>query len=310
MMRVRGIFPRIAAVCPLASESVSPPVRWTGLTRVSHHPQRMRSMKPASLLGVVALLIPLHEGGSLVAQAAPTAQSATRPLVVLAPGLPAVASFIGFAADVPPVRVPEGFTPLFNGVDLTGWHVSSTARHGNTPDFRVVHGMIIGAQHPLGSGGLLVSDRAYGNFELYMEVKPDWGADGGIFFRTTESGVAYQITVDYRERGSIGRVIGEGGVPTPGGPQPAEAIAAHPGLRTWRRDDWNSIRVRVEGDIPHVTVWINDQLVTDFTDSVNRAVGAMTEGPIALQVHGGTMFWPAGGFSRWRNIGIRELSRP
>ena len=29
-----------------------------------------------------------------------------------------------------------------------------------------------------------------------MEVKPDWGNDSGIFFRTTETGAAYQITLD------------------------------------------------------------------------------------------------------------------
>ena len=79
---------------------------------------------------------------------------------------------------------------------MTGWHVSKTARHGVQPDYHVAHGMILGTQRPLGSGGLLITDRKYRNFELYMEVKPDWGNDSGFFFRTTETGAAYQITMD------------------------------------------------------------------------------------------------------------------
>ena len=39
-------------------------------------------------------------------------------------------------------KIPEGFTPIFNGVDLTGWHVSKTNHHGTTPEFRVVHGVL------------------------------------------------------------------------------------------------------------------------------------------------------------------------
>ena len=30
-----------------------------------------------------------------------------------------------------------------------------------------------------------------------MEVKPDWGCDSGLFLRSSESGEAYQVTLDY-----------------------------------------------------------------------------------------------------------------
>ena len=33
-------------------------------------------------------------------------------------------------APDPGPRIPDGFTPIFNGVDLTGWHVSRTNHHG------------------------------------------------------------------------------------------------------------------------------------------------------------------------------------
>ena len=63
----------------------------------------------------------------------------------------------------------------------------------------------------------------------------------------------------------------------------------------------------MEGAAPKVTVWINNQLVNEQQDIENHAPEGMVQGPIALQVHGGTDRWVPGGFWRWRNIGIREL---
>ena len=79
-----------------------------------------------------------------------------------------------------------------------------------------------------------------------------------------------------------------------------------PWMKAWKREAWNTIRARVEGDIPHVTVWINDQVVTDTQEKTNRAEGGVVSGPIAIQIHGGNR-WVQAGYWRWRNIGIKEL---
>ena len=272
-------------------------------------------------------------------------------------------NYIGYAITPPPVKVPEGFTPIFNGTSLQGWHVSRTNHHGRTPDFFVLHGAIVATQNPLGGGGILLTDKKYKNFELYMEVKPDWGCDSGIFLRSTESGAAYQVTMDFLPNGGMGAVIGEGGLtgvggrgrggargatppgaagaapgapgagapagtaPAPGAPAAGAAAAGQgggrgatagapgfgegnqagrPWVKAWKRDDWNAVRVRMEGEVPHITVWFNDQQITDFTDVANNAIGGISEGPIAIQVHGAGR-WVQGGFWRWRNIGIKEL---
>src|SRR5512140_91547 len=94
-------------------------------------------------------------------------------------------------------KIPVGFTPIFDGKDLTGWHVSKTNHHGVTPDYHVQHGLIVGTQQPLGSGGILLTDKKYKNVEVYLEVKPDWGCDSGLFLRSDEAGDAYQVTLDY-----------------------------------------------------------------------------------------------------------------
>ena len=77
-------------------------------------------------------------------------------------------------------------------------------------------------------------------------------------------------------------------------------------MKVWKREAWNSVRIRVEGDIPHVQVWINDQQVTDAHETTNRAEGGIVEGPVVIQMHGGTR-WVQAGFWRWRNIGIKVL---
>src|SRR5262245_60780898 len=110
----------------------------------------------------------------------------------------------------PGPKIPEGFTPIFDGKDLTGWHVSKTNHHGTTPEYRVLHGLIVGTQNPRGQGGILLTDKKYKNVEVYMEVKPDWGCDSGLFLRSDEAGDAYQVTLDYLPAGTLGGIYGEG----------------------------------------------------------------------------------------------------
>ncbi len=217
-----------------------------------------------------------------------------------------IPGFIGNPIQPPPMHVPAGFTPIFNGKDLTGWHISKTNHHGITPDYRVIHGMIVGTQNPLGGGGILLTDKKYRNVEVYLEVKPDWGCDSGLFFRSSEAGEAYQVTLDYLPEGSIGGIYGEEltGVGASATPAPKGAV---PWQRAWKREDWNAIRARFVGDVPHITVWVNDRLVTDYTDTANHAANGIVEGPIAIQVHGGDR-WVPGGFWRWRAIAVKELT--
>jgi hypothetical protein len=257
-----------------------------------------------------------------IALSAAQQQPPAPPPITLGPGLREVPDYRAVSIEPPAPQVPDGFTPIFNGRDLTGWHISKEARHGVQPDFHVSQGMILGTQKPLGSGGLLLTDKKYKNFELYFEAKPDWGCDSGVFFRTTETGVAYQITMDYLPGGSMGRMIGEGGFQTgparaatpptapaaPSAPPPATPMASNDaGMKAWKPFDWNTVRIRVEGEVPHATVWINGIQISDAIDTENHALGGMLDGPIAIQIHGGPVRWQPGGFWRWRNIGIKVL---
>ena len=216
-------------------------------------------------------------------------------------------------APSPTSAIPDGFMPIFNGRDLAGWHTSRTTHHGTTGDFRVEDGVIALRQRPYGQGGLLLSDRKYRNFELYLETKPDWGTNGGIFFRASEGGSAYQIELVGGGGGGTGNLLGE--------VQRVTTNARATGIeKVWKQDDWNAFRLRVEGDVPHVALWVNGVQMYDVQLERNDLIADRTDGFIAFQSHWtatytpipGSSFdmsgaWKPGAAHRFRNVAIREL---
>ncbi|GAB4359073.1 MAG: hypothetical protein OHK0021_03290 [Bryobacter sp.] len=217
--------------------------------------------------------------------------------------------------------IPKNAKPLFNGKDLTGWHISESNHHGNTKAWTVENGIVKVMQDKPGNGGILLTNKTYKNFELYAEVKPDWGCDGGIFLWSNEKGEAYQVMLDYLEGGNMGGIHGEklpeiankpGQPPVGTGQRMDRDWQKH-----WKKDDWNQLKIRIVGtgpqkDIPHIQVWINGQQVVDWTDNANHAKTGMAGGMIALQAHRSdptwkSQRWVAGGAHRHRNLYIVEL---
>jgi len=215
-------------------------------------------------------------------------------------------------------KIPVGFTSIFNGKDLTGWHISKTNHHGTTPDYHVMHGVIVGTQQPWLQGGILLTDKKYRNVEVYMEVKPDFGCDSGLFLRTDEAGGGYQVMLDYLPGGTmVAGIYGERlqGV-NMNGPgwdalsaeqrQAIQAKRTEAWQKAWKREEWNAVRARVEGNPPRITTWLNDEIVFQGTDTANHATDGAEDGSIAIQIHGGNR-WRPGGWWRWRVIAVKEL---
>jgi len=203
--------------------------------------------------------------------------------------------------------VPAGFTPLFNGKDLTGWHVSQVNHHGNSTGWSVKDGVVLATQDRPGNGGILLTDRKYRDFEVSLEINPTWGCDGGLFLRSNEKGNAYQVMIDYLEGGSVGGIYGEGLEGVDQGERVNRDWAKH-----WKKDEWNTLCARIEGDVPHIRVWLNEVPLVDWTDTANHAKDGATEGMIALQMHFSnekTPRWKDGGFQRFRNVAVKELPR-
>lgn len=185
-------------------------------------------------------------------------------------------------AQAQPARA--GFTAIFNGRDLTGWHVSRTDHHGSTPQAYVKNGGLRLEQSPYGQGGLLLTNRRYRDFELYIEVKAPWGCNSGIFLRSTEGGTAYQIELD-RGRG-MGNLLGESLSVS----KTAEAVSLS---SVWKDNDWASFRIRMVGAAPHITEWVNGVLMWDVQEPRNDKIADETDGMIGLQSHWTTTYAPA-----------------
>jgi hypothetical protein len=239
---------------------------------------------------------------------------------------------------------------LFDGHSLTGWHKPpKRISHGTGGQWTVEDGVLVGQQDPPGSGngGMLLSDEKFGDFELELEMHPDWGPDTGVFFRCTDDGFGFQMYVDYHKGGSVGHLRGE----MPGafaikpfqifaeldadgqpkkfttGPDPrAEKWPAgvyeytctpEQWVKAWRVKGWNKARIRCTGKYPQITTWINDLKVCHWNgetcplpeyDKEKVFKILGREGAIGLQVHGGKNAWPKGTVCRWRNIKIKRLT--
>lgn len=207
---------------------------------------------------------------------------------------------------------PQGFTALFNGKDLAGWHgmghfdprklaaMSDDERQQKRAadwaevqkHWRAENGELIND----GQGAYLTTDKEYGDIELMIDYKTVAKADSGIYLRATPQVQIWDFT---KEGGKwkIGADKGSGGLwnnsPGAAGKDPL-VLADKP------FGQWNRLRVRQVG--AKTSVWLNDKRVVDDAAMENfwdRSRPLLATGPIQLQTHGGEI--------RWRNIFLREI---
>jgi hypothetical protein len=188
-----------------------------------------------------------------------------------------IAAASAFAAD--------GFRPLFNGKDLTGWKLRKPDGHAS---WSVKDGVLVndvsGGKH----GTDLVSEEKFRDFVLRYEYKIAKGANSGVYLRGRHE---IQVLDDY-----------ERARPTKGGNGAIYNTAPVAKFASKPAGEWQTAEATIKGD--KVTVILNGEKVHDNV-TVNKATGGELDnnvdqpGPIMLQGdHGSISF---------RKIEIKEL---
>ena len=241
----------------------------------------------------------------------------------------------------------KGWVSLFDGKTLSGWHTNKEeVIQGTGGLWQVEKGAITCRQDPPGNGGILMSDKKYGDFELELDILPDFGIDSGVFLRTNEKGQCFQIYIDYRNDGLIAFISAEGKSRMYIRPfcfdgvfddkEKLTGLTMRPDSRdvawkpdyllyhcspevwkkTWKMGKWNTLRIRCTGKYPRITTWMNNVMMMDFDGETcpsplykKEMMAELLggEGHIGLQVHEGVGSWKEGAVNRWKNIRIKEL---
>lgn len=195
--------------------------------------------------------------------------------------------------------ISENFISLFDGKTLNGWR-KLTEYSGDAGSWEVVDSVIVGGQYPEGQGGLLVTEKKYSDFELYAEVKADYPIDSGLFLRVQPSVLSYQVTIDYRPEGEVGAIYCPGG----------GAFLKHrpEGNELWKKDEYNTVRVRIKGQPATIKIWINGTPFADYTDvKVAGKYRVPAYGYIGIQVHPGSS-WGKGNKVYFRKLMIKPIA--
>jgi len=196
-------------------------------------------------------------------------------------------------APIAQTPAADGWTAMFNGVDLTGWKTLKD-QPGN---WRVENGDLVGTGPPRSH---LFSERGdYRDFHLRMVASVSNVADSGLYFRSEYGASKASAVTGFRypkgyeaqilgpgitDDNPTGSLVGSGWVKV--APQPKIAADAFFTLEVIARDN-------------HVTVIVNDRKVVDFLDPANTH----RQGFFAIQCAGGERPTTI----RIRKIEIREL---
>jgi len=246
---------------------------------------------------------------------------------MLRPGILVSSVLAGFAAAEAADHVappPESeMTSIFNGRDLTGWDGDS--RLWSVKD-GVIHGETTPDVKTRGNTFLIWTGGSTADFELRLSFRCSATNNSGIQYRSTRiaedkarnkwvvRGYQHEIRneVDlpsvsgfiYDEGGSTGKrgriiLVGQKGHWEGSELKLSDEtlITADEFKELFRLDDWNDVVIRAKGK--HIQHFMNGRLTMDFTDSEDRA---LTDGVLALQLHGGKPM-----FAEYRDIRIKSL---
>jgi hypothetical protein len=200
---------------------------------------------------------------------------------------------------------------LFNGTNLEGWHGFN--KTGAVTNWIVQDGALVCLGAAEGdTGGDIVTDKEFDNFELSWEWKVDKGSNSGVMYHVVEdkkykapyeTGPEYQIIDDIGFPGKLEEWQKAG----------ADYAMNLPNDKKQLKPvgEWNSSKIIFNKG--HVEHWLNGEKIVEFEKGTEKwkkeksegkwkdfpDYGSVNKGKIALQDHGNKAYF--------RNIVIKEL---
>lgn len=185
-----------------------------------------------------------------------------------------------FAAD-------DGFTPLFNGKDLTGWHLRNEKGHNS---WKVEDGILKNIVNKGEHGTDLVGDKKFWNFTVRYEYQVPDGSNSGFYLRGRHE---IQILGDFK--GGKADKGGNGGIYNTKAPS---EFASKPA------GEWQTVEATMIDN--KITVTLNGKKIHENVES-NAGTGSHLDnnvkepGPFFLQGDHGTVWF--------RKIEVKELPK-
>jgi hypothetical protein len=215
----------------------------------------------------------------------------------------------------------DGWQLLFDGVSTKGWRGFKKDRFPET-GWKVQNGTLMveySGQGEAGSGGDIITQEQFGDFELKLDWKMSPGGNSGVMFRVTESekypdswntAPEVQLLDDFGyEKLNDGYVINIKQMTGANYDMHAPSFYYAKPV-----GEWNHLALKVQGS--HVEHWLNSRKIVEYElwspewkELVKKSkfaeyadYGLARKGHIALQDHGHTVWF--------RNIKIRRINGP
>ena len=189
---------------------------------------------------------------------------------------------IAFAADD-----ETGFTPLFNGKDMAGWHVRKPDAHNA---WKVEDGVLKNELKTSEHGVDLVTDAKFKDFTVRYEYQVPDGSNSGFYLRGRHE---IQILGDYKS----GKVAKGGNGAIYNFKEPSEFVSKPGG-------EWQTVEATIVGN--KITVVLNGKKIHDAVEC-DKPTGSQLDnnvnepGALFLQGDHGTV--------SFRNIRIKPLGK-
>ncbi|MCP5524893.1 MAG: ThuA domain-containing protein [Verrucomicrobiales bacterium] len=189
------------------------------------------------------------------------------------------------AAKVSPDEAAAGFKPLFNGLNLDGWHLR---REDGTRSWSAQNGMLVNVVPKDGHGTDLVSDKKFWNFTARYDFMVPSGSNSGFYLRGRHE---VQILDDYAA-----------GATSPGGNGSIYNHTTASKFVSKKPGEWQTAEVTMVGF--RVTLILNGEKVID-----NALVDRPTGSQLDNNVNEPGAFFLQGdhGSIAFRNLRVKEL---